>query len=94
MATPAYNVSITTTTTTTTSSATSLFDFIGLWACSGKVANHITQVAHGIVRAITRKVTCLPAVLAGLFVSTFRQNVALLEAIVAQPQVARWHGGS
>lgn len=44
--------------------------------------------------AIASKVTSLPTIFARLVICTVSSNMALLEAVVAQPQVTRWHWGS
>lgn len=91
VAAPTYNVSIA---ITTTAAATPLLDKIAPWAFSRHMPGNITRVADRFVCAITCKMTRLPTVLARLIVCTLNRDMALLEAVIAQPYVARWHWGS
>lgn len=85
------NISIIIATATKTTGPTTPFpDRVGLGAIPRQVSLNIAQVADGVVGAIACQVARLPTVLACLVVGTVTHRVALLEAVVAQPHVARW----
>lgn len=77
-------------TKSTTSLSVSIFDHISLWTVSSHVTRNIAHVAHGLILTVACKMARLPTVLACLVVGAVSCHVSLLEAIVAQPQVARW----
>lgn len=58
-----------------------------LGALPGNMARYIAQVADGFIPTLTGQVACLSTVVAGLLICAVNSNMALLVAVVTEPQI-------
>lgn len=81
---PAHDITVATAT-----APTPLCENISLGALPGNMPGNIAQIADGIILTVPCQVARLPTVVARLLVGTFRSTVALLVAVVTEPQITR-----
>lgn len=90
LAVPTYNVSEPTAARPTTPVSQN----VSLGTLSSHMPRNIAEVAYRIIATIACQVTCFPTVVASLVICAVSSNMALLVAVIAQPQVPGGNWGS